>query len=131
MSTVALDTNIVSKLLGGDHGAIAGQLDRIETFYIPWAVHAELLAGIKAGSAPAKYTPILEQFLAQPYVLTSRTVASDTIVFYAEIYETLRRAGTPVSPNDLWIAAECAQQGLPLYTLDADFQYIPQIVRFV
>ncbi len=130
MKTVALDTNIVTALLRGDTDAIEKTLRQIDTFFIPWTVYGELLSGVKAGSNPSKYTTILEDFLNQTYVTKSNTLATDTVPFYAEIYATLKRRGTPVSPNDLWIAAECAQRGLPLFTLDTDFQSIPQILRF-
>ena len=130
MKTVALDTNIVTSILRGDTDSIEKTLRRIDTFFIPWAVYGELLSGIKAGSNPSKYAAILEDFLSQTYVAKSNTAAADTVPFYAEIYVTLRKQGTPVSPNDLWIAAECAQRGLPLFTLDKDFQSIPQILKF-
>jgi tRNA(fMet)-specific endonuclease VapC len=130
VKVVALDTNIVTKLLRGDIADIERSLQSIDSFFIPWAVHGELLSGIKAGSNPVKYDAILEDFLNQNYVIRSDTTADDTIPFYAEIYAWLRRKGTPVSPNDLWVAAECAQKGLPLYTLDKDFLLIPQVLRF-
>lgn len=128
MDTVALDTNIISHIMNGHSESIEQTLDRIHTYYIPWAVYGELLAGIKSGSHPGKYTPILESFLSKPYVLLSSVSAADTVPFYAEIYRSLKRRGTPVSPNDLWIAAECAQQGLPLFTLDKDFANIEQVL---
>ena len=40
----------------------------------------------------------------------------------------LRRQGTPVSPNDLWIAASAAEHGLTVITLDGDFDRIPQVL---
>jgi predicted nucleic acid-binding protein len=36
--------------------------------------------------------------------------------------------GTPVSPNDLWIAASAAQHGLTVVTLNGDFDVIPQVL---
>jgi tRNA(fMet)-specific endonuclease VapC len=47
---------------------------------------------------------------------------------YAVIHHYLRRKGTPVSPNDLWIAASAAQHGLTVVTLDGDFDLIPQVL---
>lgn len=128
MKTVALDTNIVSLLLGGETAHICKTLDQIDTFYIPWAVYGELLAGVAVGNNPKKYTEKLNEFLSQSFIEQSTIVASEVVPYYAEIYAYLKRQGTPVSPNDLWIAAECAKMGLPLYTLDRDFQSIPQIL---
>lgn len=47
---------------------------------------------------------------------------------YAVIHDYLRAHGTPVSPNDLWIAASAAQHGLVVITLDGDFERIPQVL---
>ena len=47
---------------------------------------------------------------------------------YAVIHDYLRRQGTPVSPNDLWIAASAAQHGLTVVTLNGDFDRIPQVL---
>lgn len=130
MVTVAVDTNIVTKILRGNISDIDHVLKRIDLLYIPWVVHGELMSGIKAGGNPAKYSVLAEQFLNETHVMTSKVVASDTVPFYAEIYADLRRRGTPVSPNDLWIAAECAQAGLPILSLDTDFELIPHVLRF-
>ena len=47
---------------------------------------------------------------------------------YAAIHDHLRRKGTPVSPNDLWIAASAAQHGLMVVTLNGDFDVIPHVL---
>jgi predicted nuclease of predicted toxin-antitoxin system len=40
----------------------------------------------------------------------------------------LRRQGTPVPTNDIWIAATAAQHGFRLLTLDSHFLQIPQVM---
>ena len=52
----------------------------------------------------------------------------DTAHRYAVIHHYLRRQGTPVAPNDLWIAASAAQHALTVVTLDGDFNQIPQVL---
>lgn len=52
----------------------------------------------------------------------------DTAERYAVIHDYLRREGTPVSPNDLWIAASAAQHALRILTLDGDFGRIPHVI---
>lgn len=128
MKTVALDTNVISLLLRGETTRIAETLDQIDTFYIPWTVYGELLAGVTVGDNPKRYSARLNEFLSQPFIELSAITATETVFYYADIYAYLRQHGTPVSPNDLWIAAECAKMGLPLYTLDRDFQNIPQVL---
>jgi hypothetical protein len=41
----------------------------------------------------------------------------------------VRRAGSPIPTNDLWIAALAIQHDLLLYTRDAHFDKLPQIAR--
>ena len=47
---------------------------------------------------------------------------------YAVIRDFLRRKGTPIPTNDLWIAASAAQHGLKLVSLDRHFKEVPQIL---
>lgn len=42
--------------------------------------------------------------------------------------DCLRRQGTPVPINDIWIAATAAQHGLRLLTLDRHFRQVPQVM---
>jgi predicted nucleic acid-binding protein len=41
----------------------------------------------------------------------------------------MRRQGTPVPTNDLWIAALVLQHDLLLYARDRHFDVIPQLAR--
>jgi len=40
---------------------------------------------------------------------------------YGRVYAALRRAGTPIPTNDMWIAAATLDTGACLVTLDRDF----------
>ncbi|MEZ5404150.1 MAG: hypothetical protein R2729_31005 [Bryobacteraceae bacterium] len=48
---------------------------------------------------------------------------------YAGVYRQLRRQGTPIPVNDIWIAALVLQHNLALHARDRHFDHIPQIVR--
>jgi len=48
---------------------------------------------------------------------------------YASLYRQLRRQGTPIPTNDLWIAALVVQHGLALYARDRHFDELPQLDR--
>jgi tRNA(fMet)-specific endonuclease VapC len=41
----------------------------------------------------------------------------------------LKRAGTPIPTNDLWIAALCRQHDLPLLSRDRHFDRVPGLRR--
>jgi tRNA(fMet)-specific endonuclease VapC len=52
-----------------------------------------------------------------------------TTVHYASIYLQLRRQGTPIPTNDMWIASLCLQHELTLYARDSHFDHLPQLSR--
>jgi len=125
---IAVDTNIVSALLRGElHKLPGGELPDGE-LYVPFVVIAELRAGIAAGNNPRKNQPLLDAFFDDDNLTTSPGLMSAAIPCYTQIYAYLRKQGTPISPNDLWIAAECMQLSMPLLTLDTDFDNVPQII---
>ena len=127
---VALDTNVLSCLLRDDVDATADQFDRIDTMFIPITVYAELLAGLKHERQYARRFSLFDQFLDKPYVQLADGIVPATAEAYADIYASLRAAGTPISPNDIWIAAECVTAGLPLFTLDTDFKNVSHLRLF-
>ena len=56
-------------------------------------------------------------------------VVADTDVsrLYGALFARLRRAGTPVPANDVWIAASAQAAGAHLVTFDADFRAMVDI----
>jgi predicted nucleic acid-binding protein len=124
---VALDTNIVTALLRGETGAIASLLDAIDDYVLPVTVYAEVMAGLQSGANPGRYLPVFEAFLSEYNVQVLETRGMDVARSYARLYTYLRQHGTPISPNDLWLAAECVAANLPLFSLDTDFARVPHI----
>jgi tRNA(fMet)-specific endonuclease VapC len=53
----------------------------------------------------------------------------ETAEHYARLFVQLKRAGTPVPDNDLWIAALALEHDLLLITRDKHFERIPQLLR--
>lgn len=90
-------------------------------------VLGELKAGFMRGRRRKTNEEELREFMASPRV---RTVPVDeqTADRYALILDDLRRSGTPIPTNDLWIAASAMQHGLRVVTSDAHFQRVHQIV---
>lgn len=123
---VAIDTNRVSDLLHGDK-ALAAQLEMCEEVWLPLPVLAELLSGFEGGKRQKENRVLLTQLLAKPnldVMLPDKTTAE----WYARLYVQLRRAGTPIPANDIWIAALSLQHELRLITRDEHFQRIPQLL---
>jgi tRNA(fMet)-specific endonuclease VapC len=51
-------------------------------------------------------------------------VTAQTADSYALVYASLRRKGTPIPTNDLWIAASTLEHGAALLTRDVHFSEI-------
>ena len=71
---------------------------------MPSIVLGELHAGFLAGSHTERNTEQLARFLGHPAV---EEVVTDHVVarIYAEIVLSLRKRGTPLPTNDIWVAA--------------------------
>ena len=125
MSRVLLDTSAVSALFRGDE-AIVEATRSPDLIAVNPVVLGELNAGFRGGRHLEKNRELLRSFLESPRV---RIVGIDaeSAARYAQIYDSLRRAGTPIPTNDIWIAASAMQFGLQLVTTDAHFEYVPQI----
>ena len=48
---------------------------------------------------------------------------------YASVFRQLRKQGTPIPANDMWLAALVLQHNLALHARDKHFDHLPQIVR--
>jgi predicted nucleic acid-binding protein len=124
---LAVDTNRYSDFAKGIPDVVAA-LERAEALYLPFVVVAELRCGFVGGSRLRQNEVGLNRFLGRHNV--HPLYADDqTTHCYAAIHEQLRRQGTPIPTNDLWIAALAVQHGLTLYARDAHFDHLPQIAR--
>lgn len=124
---VALDTNRLTDLFQGD-AALAQWLGTCDEVWIPLIVLAELKAGFHGATQPGRNEALLQRFLAKTTVgvlLPSR----ETAEHYARLFVQLKRAGSPVPDNDLWIAALVLEHDLRLVTRDRHFERIPQLLR--
>ena len=54
-------------------------------------------------------------------------VTAATATHYGRIFAALRRAGTPISLNDVWIAAGTLECGGRLLTFDTDYRRVPEL----
>ena len=93
---------------------------------LPVPVLGELEAGFRCGDRYAENRRVLDEFLAEPFVLTQNVVPS-IARRYGELFARQRAAGRPVPVTDLWIAACTLDCGGHLLTLDSDFARIPDL----
>jgi tRNA(fMet)-specific endonuclease VapC len=124
---VALDTSRLTDLLRGD-ADLAERLAECEEVWVPLIVLAEILAGFHGGNQAHRNEALLRRLLAKSTVgilLPDRETAEQ----YAHLFVQLKRAGTPIPDNDLWIAALTLQHDLLLITRDRHFISIPQLLQ--
>ena len=87
----------------------------------------ELLSGFKSGSREGKNRQELSVFLHSPRVMVY-TVDENTAEHYSSVLYSLRKKGTPIPTNDIWIAAVSLQHGLPIYTMDKHFKQVEGLI---
>jgi predicted nucleic acid-binding protein len=93
---------------------------------MPAVVLGELHHGFLGGSARRRNEDELNRFLSHP-IVEELPVDHEVARVYAEILAALRRTGTPIPTNDIWVAATCARAGAPLIAFDERFSAIGRI----
>jgi tRNA(fMet)-specific endonuclease VapC len=124
---LALDTSRYSDF-GDGNSEVAQVIEAAEAVLMPLPVLAELRASFLSGTRAEHNEGKLTRFLSKPSVAVLLP-DEQTTRHYAAVYFQLRRQGTPIPVNDMWIAALVIQHGLTLYTRDAHFNHLPQIAR--
>lgn len=122
---IAIDTNRYTDLCLGDPEVVA-RVEQADCVMLPFIVLAELRAGFAVGRKGADNELVLQRFLAEPGV-DVLYAGEATTHHYAGLYRQLRRQGTPVPTNDLWIAALVVEHRLALPTRDQHFASLQQL----
>ena len=124
---VALDTNGYVDFCRGEAGTV-DLLEKADSIHLPFVVLAELRAGFAVGRRGSENERVLGLFLGKPGV---QVIYADdqTTHHYASLYRQLRRQGTPIPTNDIWIAALVLQHGLTLHARDRHFDHLPQLLQ--
>lgn len=124
---LALDTNRYVDLCRGEQ-TTADLLAVADAVFLPFVVLGELRAGFAVGRRSVENERVLQRFLLKDGVEV--LYADDqTTHHYARAFRQLRKQGTPIPTNDLWIAALVLQHDLALHDRDGHFNHLPQIVR--
>lgn len=124
---IALDTNRYVDFCRGDEHAVR-IFREAETIYLPFVTMAELRAGFRMGTRGEENEKVLIRFLNASRVDTLYP-DEQTTHHYARLFFQLRKQGTPIPTNDLWIAALVSQHNLLLFDRDRHFDHLPQIAR--
>lgn len=124
---IALDTNRYTDFCRGEQEAVE-RIARADKIYLPFIVLGELRAGFQAGTKTKQNERNLTRFLNSP---RARLLLPDeqTTHHYANVFAQLRKQGTPIPTNDIWIAALVLQHDLLLLARDSHFDHLPQLAR--
>lgn len=119
---LVLDTSAYSKFRSGDT-RVRDLIAEAESVMVPTPVLGELHGAFELGSRTRENRAALGDFLAESFV--SVIPVSETVArHYGRVFAALRRAGTPIPANDMWIAACALDHGACLVTFDHDFAHI-------
>lgn len=125
MSAYCLDTSAYSHFRRGNE-ELAAILDQAELVGVSTIALGELRTGFLLGRNRQRHETELAAFLDHPAVEVL-AVDSETSRQYAAIVAELRKAGTPLPTNDIWIAATAARNGATVLTCDDHFERIMRV----
>lgn len=122
-----VDTNALSAIVDQQPG-ITEALGRARSVSIPVVVLGEYRFGVLQSSRRPAHEQWLRESLPAYGILL---IDEQTSEFYAQIRVELKRAGTPIPSNDLWIAALSRQHALAVLSRDRHFDAVSGVRRIV
>lgn len=123
---IAIDTNRYVDFCRGEQDVVS-IIQQSEKIFIPYIVLGELRAGFLSGKKSLPNERLLVRFINSPRV-DPLLPDENTTHHYARLFQQLRKQGTPIPTNDLWLAALVIQHDLQLFTRDGHFRHIPQLL---
>ena len=127
---IVIDTNVYCLCDMSQEQAL-DSVERAASLFIPSIVYGELYYGFRHGKRFETNLKRLDQFV-QEYDVQIIPVDLDVARKFGDIFASLRKKGTPIPTNDIWISACCMSVGGTLLTSDQHFKTVEQIqVEFV
>ncbi len=120
MKSIILDTNAYTRLLTGEDDVL-DVIGSAETVYMSIFVLGELYAGFAGGIKERENKDILDRFLRKPSVKILNAT-SETAEVFGMVKQELKKAGTPLPINDVWIAAHKRETGSTSVPYDSHFK---------
>lgn len=124
---ILIDSNRFIDFCAGEP-EVVDAFEQASLLVVPFIVLAEIRVGGQSMKRGDTQVRTLGELLQQPGVRVAHS--SDTTTHhYATLYARLKKAGTPIPTNDIWIAALAVEHSLMLYSRDAHFDRFPDIPR--
>ena len=124
---LCLDTNAYSALAKGNP-AVTALVEEAEEIVVPATVFGELTFGFLNGTRLSENEKNLDRFLAEDGVVF-QPVTRDIAERYGYVKAALRKNGTPIPENDIWIAATALETGARLVSYDHHFAFVGGLIR--
>jgi len=126
VDSVLLHTSIAIELLG-QNPAVVQKFKDAGILYLPFIARGELLVGAHYLLNP-KIQREIEHFFS---VCTLLLPNEETADIYGRIGGELKKRGTKIPANDLWIAALALQYDLPIAARDKHYSYVSRIAGLI
>ncbi len=117
---ISLDTNIVIRIFKNDP-LVTNKLTSFPIFYLPIPVIAELLFAARNSLRTEENLASYNEFIDTCRVLNITKTTAD---LYSVIRLDLKRKGSPIPENDIWIASVCKEHNMTIATGDAHFDNV-------
>ena len=119
MRLLSLDTNVLIAFLRKPE-RFAERFSDFDQIVLSPVVLGEYRAGLFDTKAGRENKRALESYLRNPAVKIV-PMTDKTSIAYSKIFQSLRKKGTPIPTNDMWIAAAALESGAALATDDGHF----------
>ena len=123
---IALDTSGYTVVLSSP-ARFPRCLQEADRIYVPTIVLGELYAGFGMGTRREENMADLRDFLSLPGVEVT-PVTHEAAERYGALFGELKRQGTLIPTNDIWIAATALEAGARLLSCDAHFDHVPGLI---
>lgn len=121
---ISLDTNIVIRLFKNDP-IIVKKLTSLTAICLTVPVIAELLYGAENSARKEENLRNYNKFIDECDILP---LTRKTAEQYSKIRMRLKQRGNPIPENDLWVAAACIENQIPLISEDKHFDFIEDLI---
>jgi tRNA(fMet)-specific endonuclease VapC len=122
-----IDTNVWSHMQRRTSAAMTARFAKlhIDQVFLSPIVLGELEVGFLKGDRAAHRRAALDHIVSNAQILP---IGREVSAAYALLRTTLEQAGTPIGPNDTWIAAEALHHKLVLVTDNVrEFERVPKL----
>ncbi len=122
---IALDTNALSAFADGEKN-IYNIIRDFRRLALPATVLGEYRFGLKFSRYREQRSKWLSELLKHSRILEIDEITTN---YYADIRSILKRQGTPLPENDVWIASSCIQYNLSILSRDKHFDNLKNMTR--